>query len=130
MRFTIDNRDNIVIFSLKNTTVESKVSTEFKAKLLILAQPDIEALILDLTPVQAIDSSGLGALLLAHRQLKEHAIPVLLVGVQDFVMSLLSMTRIDELFEFYDTLEEALETFENDDLENLDLDELGNDDLV
>ncbi len=115
MQFTIDNRDNIVIFSLKNTTVESKVASEFKAKLLILAQPDIDALIIDLTGVQAIDSSGLGALLLAHRQLKEHSIPVLLIGVQEFVMSLMNMTRIDELFEFYDTVEEALETFGDDD---------------
>ncbi len=114
MQFTIDSRDNIVIFSLKNTTVESKVASEFKAKLLILAQPDIDALIIDLTGVQAIDSSGLGALLLAHRQLKEHSIPVLLIGVQEFVMSLMNMTRIDELFEFYDTLEEALETFSDD----------------
>ncbi len=114
MQFTIESRDNIVIFSLKNTTVESKVASEFKAKLLILAQPDIDALIIDLTGVQAIDSSGLGALLLAHRQLKEHSIPVLLIGVQEFVMSLMNMTRIDELFEFYDTLEEALETFGDD----------------
>jgi anti-sigma B factor antagonist len=123
MQFTIDNRDNIVIFSLKNTTVESKVASEFKAKLLILAQPDIDALILDLTNVQAIDSSGLGALLLAHRQLKEHSIPVILVGVQEFVMSLMNMTRIDELFEFYDTLEEALETFEDDEFSEFGLDE-------
>ncbi len=98
MQFTIDNRDNIVIFSLKNTTVESKLPQNLKLNCSYWLSLDIDALILDLTNVQAIDSSGLGALLLAHRQLKEHSIPVILVGVQEFVMSLMNMTRIDELF--------------------------------
>jgi len=53
--------------------------------MLILAQPDIDALIIDLSKADAIDSSGLGALLLANRQLKDHEIPVILVGVREFV---------------------------------------------
>lgn len=113
MQFTIEQKDKIVIFTIKNTTVETKVSSELKAKMLILAQPDIDAMIIDLSTVQAIDSSGLGALLLANRQLKEHAIPVILVGVQEFVRSLMSMTRIDEVFEFYPTIEEALASMED-----------------
>ena len=102
MHFTVENRDNIVIFTLNNQNVDSDVSAKFKAKLLILAQPDLDAMIIDLTSVESIDSSGLGALLLAHRQLKENAIPVILTGVQDFVMSLMRMTHLDDLFEFYE----------------------------
>ncbi len=54
-----------MIFKLENQTVEGDVSAELKAKMLILAQPDIDALIIDLSKADAIDSSGLGALLLA-----------------------------------------------------------------
>lgn len=114
MNFTLENNGNIVIFRLKNTNVDGQVAAQFKAKILIIAQPDIEALIIDLSEVEAMDSSGLGALLLAHRQLKDHNIPVIILGVQDFVKSLMSITRIDELFEYYATLEEALETFKED----------------
>lgn len=114
MHFTLENRDNIAIFYLKNKNVDSEVSATFKAKLLIIAQPDIDALIIDLTDVESIDSSGLGALLLAHRQLKENAIPVILTGVQDFVMSLMRMTHLDSLFEFYTSVDEALESFEEE----------------
>lgn len=113
MHFTVEHRDNIVIFNLKNKNVDSDVSAKFKAKLLILAQPDIDALIIDLTSVESIDSSGLGALLLAHRQLKDHAIPVILTGVKDFVKSLMRMTHIDELFEYYESVDSAVEAFES-----------------
>lgn len=112
MNYTLDNRGNISIFTLKNLNVDGQTAAQFKAKILIAAQPDLEGLIIDVTAVEAMDSSGLGALLLAHRQLKDHDIPVILVGVQDFVKSLMSITRIDELFEYYDTLDEALATFQ------------------
>ena len=112
MNYTIEHKDNVVIFKLENQTVESSISTEFKAKMLILAQPDIDALVIDMSKVDAIDSSGLGALLLANRQLKDHEIPVILVGVRDFVRSLMSMTKIDEVFNFFPTVEEAINALE------------------
>ena len=114
MNYTVEHKNNIVIFELKNTNVESSISADLKAKMLIMAQPDIDALIINLSAVDAIDSSGLGALLLANRQLQEHSIPVILIGVREFVRSLMSMTRIDEVFEFYDTVEEALATFDDE----------------
>ncbi len=114
MNYTVENKDNIVIFKLENQTIESTVSTELKAKMLILAQPDIDALIIDLSSADAIDSSGLGALLLANRQLKDHEIPVILVGVRDFVRSLMSMTKIDEVFEFFPTVQDALDALVED----------------
>jgi anti-sigma B factor antagonist len=107
MNYSIEHRDKILIMKVKDETVESQVSADLKAKVLIIAQPDIDALIFDLTDVKAMDSSGLGALLLANRQLNEHSIPVIIVGVQPFVKSLMSMTRIDELFDHFDSVDEA-----------------------
>lgn len=107
MNYTIEHKDNIVIFELKNKTVENNVSTQFKAQMLIVAQPDISALIINLSSVEAMDSSALGALLLANRQLNEHGIPIVIVGIKPYVKSLMNMTKIDALFEFYDTIESA-----------------------
>ncbi len=113
MNYTIEHKDNIVIFELKNKSVESNIASELKARMLITAQPDIDALIINMSKVETMDSSGLGALLLANRQLSEHDIPLVLVGVSDFIRSLMSMTKIDDVFEFFDTIEEALEFIEN-----------------
>jgi len=112
MRFTVEHSDNIVIFELKNPSLSSDISAKLKAELLILCQPNIKAFIFDLSHVEYIDSSGLGALLLAHRQLTSHSIPIGFVSVQDSVRSLLNISHIDDLFEFFDNVEEALSKYE------------------
>jgi len=102
MKYAIENNDNIVIFTLKNEALNSRISADFKAELLILCQPSLDALILDISTVQSIDSAGLGGILLAYRQLHEHGVPVILVGVQE-------MVKIGSQFVFCDTVEEATE---------------------
>lgn len=109
MQSIVEQRDNVIIFTLKNERVEGDISSQLKAKMLILAQPDIEALIIDMTDVASIDSSGIGALLLANRQLKDHDIPVILCGVNNFIHSLMQITRIDSQFIFNKSVDEAIE---------------------
>jgi anti-sigma B factor antagonist len=117
MRYTVEHTDNVVIFTLKNKILDSSISSQFKAEFLILAQPDIAAMILDFSYVDAIDSSGLSALLLAHRQLSELEVPVVLCGVKDMVRMLMSISQIDQLFTFYTDADEALAGIQ-DELEN------------
>jgi anti-sigma B factor antagonist len=112
MNFSIEYLDQIVIFKLKCANVDSDISARLKAELLILCQPDIQALVIDFSGVEYIDSSGLGALLLAHRQLRDHSIPILLSGVQDSIFHLFEMLNLHDLFDFYSTLEEAIESAE------------------
>jgi anti-anti-sigma factor len=113
MNFSFEKRDNLVIFTLKNPNLDMEISAQLKAKLLILCQPDVEALIFDLTHIEYVDSSGLGALLLAYRQMKEYGSPIVLIGVQDVVKRMLSISQIEELFEYYPTLDAALKTYES-----------------
>ncbi len=107
MKYTIEHNDNIVIFTLKNDTLNSRISADFKAELLIICQYDIQALILDLSTVESIDPSGLGGILLAYRQLHEHEIPVILVGVQEMVRTIMNISQIGNQFVFCETIEEA-----------------------
>ncbi len=107
MRYTVEHRDNIVIFTINNDNITGEISSTLKAEILIVCQPDIDAMILDLTKVESIDSAGLGALLLAHRQLKEHNIPTYLVGVNELVHTLMSISQIDNLFVIYANVDEV-----------------------
>jgi anti-sigma B factor antagonist len=108
MNFRTENIDNIVIFTILDNTLEGKAAVELKSQMLIVAQPDIKALIIDMSTITIIDSSGFGALLLAHRQLKNYNIPVILTGVRDFVYNLLDITRIKDIFRYYNTVAEAV----------------------
>ena len=113
MNFNLENRGNFAIFTVLDSAIEGKIAADLKARILVIAQPDIDALVIDLSNVKVIDSSGLGALLLAHRQLKDHSIPVVLVGMQDFTRNLLKITRIEDIFEYYENVDVALAGVEN-----------------
>lgn len=108
MNYSIEYQEDIVLFTLKTKSLDSVISAELKAKILIICQPDIKALIVDLSNVEYIDSSGFGALLLAHRQLRDHGIPIYMAGVNDMVKTMFGMLQITDLFTFNDTLENAL----------------------
>lgn len=109
MRFTVERREDIVVFTLLNNKLDSEISANMKAEILIVAQPDIEALILDLSKVEYLDSAGLGVLLLANRQLDAHNIPLILVGVKPHIEDLLKISQIHDLFDLVDTVEDAFD---------------------
>jgi anti-anti-sigma factor len=110
MHFSIEKKDDVVIFTLKGKSLDSQISANVKAEILIAAQPDIEALIIDLSNVEVIDSTGFGCLLLAHRQLKDYDIPVILVGVQESVSQMLKILHLIDVFEYSDSIEEVFST--------------------
>jgi anti-anti-sigma factor len=109
MHFTIDQKDGVTIFKLNDARIDSQNAGQLKAEFLILAQPDVESLILDLSQVSYIDSAGLSALLLAERQQTSHGGDVRLVGVNENVKSLLRITQLDRIFPMYATVTEAIQ---------------------
>ena len=48
MHFSIEHQDSISIFTLKEEILDASNAPEVKAELLILCQPTVEALIIDL----------------------------------------------------------------------------------
>lgn len=113
MNFSFEINDNVVVFTLKNTKLDLEIAAQLKAKLLILCQPDVNALIFDLRNIEYVDSSGLGALLLAYRQMKENGAPIVLVGVQPMVKKMLTISQIDSLFQYEDSVESAIQEHSN-----------------
>src|SRR5438132_13951524 len=108
MHFTTDQQDTTTVFRLKEPRLDSRTAGQLKAEFLILSQPDIDTLIVDLSDVKQIDSAGISALLLAQRQMKIHTGEVRLVGVREDVLSMLRLTQLDRLFPIFSTVEEAL----------------------
>ena len=109
MHFSTDQEDTTTVFRLKEERLDSQNAGQLKAEFLILAQPDVDTLIIDLSEVRHVDSAGLSALLLAERQMTAHAGDVRLVGVNDDVLSLLRVTQFDRIFPIFNTVDEALD---------------------
>ena len=108
MNFKIEQLDRATIFRPNEKRLDSVIAAELKAEFLILAQPDVQTLVLDLSGVEYIDSAGLSALLLAQRQQTHHGGDVRIAGARDEVRSLLVLTALDRVFPMYPTVEEAL----------------------
>ena len=63
--------------------------------------------ILDLTDVPYMDSAGLGVLTNSYVSHQKHGRKLLFVGVNERVQTLFKVTKLDQLFEVFSTVEGA-----------------------
>jgi len=68
---------------------------------------EARALILDFTAVPYVDSAGIGALVGAYVTHNKDGRSLALVGVSDRVHSALQVTRVEQFFNFFETVAQA-----------------------
>ena len=83
---------------------------EFQAAVRAEQSPTV---IIDLSQVPYMDSAGLGALVNAHISCVNSGRHLALIGVSDRVLTLFKLTRVDQAFAMYPTLDAAEKSFEN-----------------
>jgi len=107
------NHTAVISFSGKmlGEPADSKV---FEKQLKDLMDAGINRIILDLKNVQRINSTGLAILITATTLCSQCSeAKVALVGVNDFIQGALTLTRLNQFFDYYDSLEEAKSWFCN-----------------
>jgi anti-sigma B factor antagonist len=65
----------------------------------------------DLEAVDNMDSTGLGALLFGIRQADQHEKDLRLSGIKNKVQFLIHVAHLDDVLEFYPTVDEAIQAF-------------------
>jgi anti-sigma B factor antagonist len=70
-------------------------------------------MILDLTGVPYVDSSGLGSLVSAYTSCLKSGRRVALAGVNQRVLKVFEITKVEPIFLMFPTLSDALEAFTN-----------------
>ena len=68
-----------------------------------------ERLILDISEVGYMDSSGVGTLVWIYREVQRYGGRFVLVGVQDKVRAVLEITQLEKFFTMFDSVDEALQ---------------------
>ncbi|MFN0159574.1 MAG: STAS domain-containing protein [Bacteroidota bacterium] len=99
MKFETTKNGPATTLKLKERKLDSSISPELKGEFLLLCKPKVQMLIVDLADVEFCDSSGLSALLIADRKMKEHGGTVRLVNVHKKVASLLKISMLDRVFD-------------------------------
>jgi len=85
--------------------LDAAVAADLKSRC-IEAAAGSNAMVIDLTSVRMIDSSGLGALVALLKQLGPSGI-LCLVGLQPGVRLVLEISRLDTIFKIYDTRDQV-----------------------
>ena len=111
MKFDVTKNGRATVLKLQGRKLDATVSPELKAEFLILCKPKVaQKLIVDMAEVQFCDSSGLSALLIADRAMREHGGSVHLVHVNKKVMDLMKISQLDRLFTINDTVADAIKS--------------------
>lgn len=102
---------------LEEENLNSALAPDLKSELVILANEGVPNLILDLSSVKYVDSSGLSSILTANRLWKSLGTFVL-TGVQhETVKKLIEISRLDTVLTIIPTVEESIDFVFMEDIE-------------
>jgi anti-sigma B factor antagonist len=109
MNLTTSNDGTTCIVTVNETRIDAAVAIQFKDAMRAATVEGPDRVILDLTTVGFIDSSGLGAIVAAMKQLGRSR-KLDLAGLTPAVDKVFRLTRMDSVFRLFETLQSAVET--------------------
>ncbi len=101
------NESNVL--NIKDERIDAHNSSELKDYILQMIERGETHIIVQLERVRFIDSSGLGALLSGHKNTLAKSGRFALTNIQQQVLSMFELTRLNRVFEIYDSVNEAVE---------------------
>ncbi|QFT12591.1 STAS domain-containing protein [Vibrio sp. THAF190c] len=108
MRYEISQQGNSTVLQVNEERFDAKLAPQFREVLETLT-PDLSPnVVLDISNVKFMDSSGLGAVMGVYKMLRDKKIAV--ANAQKPVQDLFKLTRMDRLIKTYTSVDEALAT--------------------
>ncbi|NET32259.1 MAG: STAS domain-containing protein [Cyanothece sp. SIO1E1] len=127
MKYSVDKQEKYTVFTLMEDNLNSLVAPKVKSEFVILSQEGVKNLILDLTHVKFVDSSGLSAILTANRIWKNGGSFILTGIVHPSVQKLIEISRLDTVLTIITTVQESIDYVFMDEIEReLNKEEEGN----
>lgn len=112
MNLTSESHPFGVIISVADSRIDAPVAIRFKDQMRLATEGVDGRIILDLTHVDFVDSSGLGAIVAAFKQLGPEQ-TLELAALSGTVAKVFRLTRMDKVFAIHETLEQAVGAYAN-----------------
>lgn len=107
MELSTQTVSGLTIVTVTQPRIDASVAIRFKDAMRAITQTQAQNVILDMSAVSFVDSSGLGAIVAALKQLgagrKLH-----LAGLSGDVEKVFRLTRMDRIFEIHASVEDAI----------------------
>lgn len=110
MEIAVDKMGDVNVAAIPVDELDASNAGEFKRDIGPVLQTSTK-LVLDLSRLNFVDSSGLGAMLSCLRQLTARGGDLKLSGMSKQVRALFELVRMHRIFDIYGTREEAIGAF-------------------
>jgi len=107
MKFTVDKQEHFTVFALQDEKLNSVVAPELKTELIGLNTIGVKNIILDLSGLKFIDSSGLSAILIGNRLCQNAEGSMILTNANEYVTKLMRISQLENILTVLPTVQEA-----------------------
>lgn len=107
--FEIREAEKYFLLKILANKLDASNALEIKQAVLGLKDKNVKNLIINLNDVKYIDSSGLSAILVAHKVCTEAQGIMVLCGVSEHVLKLIKISQLDKVLDILPTEEEAVD---------------------
>lgn len=97
---------NFLIVKYMQSRLDAQVANIFKKRFYEYIENDYKQIVLDLSSVDFIDSSGLGAIVSCLKHMGEEG-SISICGLRKEIQTMFSLTRMDRVFTIHDSVDEA-----------------------
>ena len=109
MKYTVEKEELYTIFTLLEENVNSTVAPTMKSDFIFWNQEGVRNLIMDMNHVKFVDSSGLSAILTAHRLWKGRGEFIMAGEMAPMVDRLIKISKLDSVLTIVPTVSEAID---------------------
>lgn len=111
MNLKTESNGSVMVVMVREERLDAHNSDELKVEMNRLFDSGTKDLLVDLKEVRFIDSSGLGVLVSGFKNAATHQGSIKLCSLQTQVKSMFELTRLHRVFDIYQTVDEALESY-------------------
>lgn len=117
MKYAIDKEDRYAILKLNEENLNSLIAPDLKSEFIFLRNEGVRNLILDLSHVKYVDSSGLSSILTANRLWKDFG-SFIVTGINHApVQKLIEISRLETILNLVPSVQESIEFAMMEDLQ-------------
>jgi anti-sigma B factor antagonist len=101
----------IAIIDVKGSLVGDQETDNLRDAVADFIEQGNKCLVINLSKVNYVNSSGIGAIIAAHASYARNAGVVKLAGISNNVQNILVVTRLIDVFDVYETSDQAIQSF-------------------
>jgi len=112
MKYSLKDVFGVNVIEVKGKLEGGPGASEFQDMVASKIDEGSKKFVVDLGDVKYVNSTGIGILIRAYTTLKNSDGDMKLADISDKVQGVLSITKLDTIFDYFDTVNDAVRSFE------------------